>query len=131
MGEGFRNRLGGIRGLLRLLDEYGEAIEYDLICLGLRLDWLGSEALTWRDLLVIVKKSPLSSAFSVELRGHTWTVAEYLAALQVDMLRGLSWQTGGGKGQKPKPIPRPEKKDSVGRGRGVTIEEANRRLGWD
>lgn len=131
MGEGLRNRPGGIRGLLRLLKEHGEAVEYDLICLGLRLDWLGTEALTWRDLYVIVKHSPTTSAVATALRGHNWSVGDYIALASLDVLRALSWQTGGGKGPKPKPLPRPDRsKDTVGAGRGITVEEANRKLGW-
>lgn len=134
MGQGFRNRSGGIRGLFRLLEEHGEAIEYDLIALGLRLDWLGTEALTWRDLCVIVKQSPIGSALARSYRGHSWTVGDIIALRSLDALRGLSWQTGGGKGPRPKPLPGPEKQAgdvTTGAGRGITVEEANRRLGWN
>lgn len=36
-----------------------------------------------------------------------WTTTDHLLANVVDMLRGISWQLGGGKGQRPRPIPRP------------------------
>lgn len=32
--------------------------------MGLRLDWLGTEALSWRDLLVITQQSPATSALT-------------------------------------------------------------------
>lgn len=52
-----RDLSGGIAGLRGLIDDHSEAVERDLIGLGLRLRWLGTERLTWRDLLVIVRTS--------------------------------------------------------------------------
>ena len=106
---------GGIFGLVRLLEEFGEAVEYDLIALGLRRDWLGTERLSWRDLLVIVKGSPRTSALARAQHGEAalWGIAEYLLANAVDALHDANWQRAGKKSaKKPKRIPRPGRKDT-------------------
>lgn len=114
MAGGLAGEHGGIRSLLILLDEHQEAIEYDLIRLGLRLDWLGTPRLSWRDLLVIVKQSPRSSALAMAVHGEQtqWGVLEHLTGHVVDLLQLANWQRGGKKaGPRPKPIPRPGSKD--------------------
>jgi hypothetical protein len=98
VGGGLRDGPGGIRGLHRLLTEYGEAVEYDLIALGLRLRWLGTEKLTWRDLLVIVRHSPHTSALAREVAGpemtawNTGAVTAWLLAMVTDLLQVANWQ---------------------------------------
>lgn len=109
-------RPGGIRDLLGILRDHGEAIEYHLITLGLRLDWLGSEALSWRDLLVIVRQCPSDSSIarSFEPEQSTWGVSEYLLALVADYLATQTWMQSedGQKGRnRPKPLPRPGVED--------------------
>jgi hypothetical protein len=112
---------GGILGLLDLVDEHGEALSYDLIGLGLRLEWLGSERLTWRDLLVIVRHLPQDSALSRSMNGSisSWTVTDYLLADIFDALNIANWQrANAGKkspSPKPKPYPRPGAKDNTRR----------------
>lgn len=104
---------GGILGLCRLLTEYGEAIEYDLLVAGLRIDDLGTERLSWRHLLVMVEQSPRGSALARAVHGEaaTWGPLEYLMAIAVDAIQWGNWQRGGGKGPKPNPMPRPVKTD--------------------
>lgn len=106
---------GGIASLVRLLDEHGEAVEYDLITLGLRLEWRGTPRLSWRDLLVIVQQSPRTSAPSREVNGAVaaWSVTDYLLADIYDVLANANWQrANAGKkspSARPKPYPRPGK----------------------
>lgn len=73
------------------------------------MDWAGSERLSWRDLLVIVRNAPRSSQLHRTHVGDAaeWGVNELLAANMVDLLQNIVWQNGGGKGPRPKPIPRP------------------------
>lgn len=103
---------GGIAGLRDLIRCHKEAVEYDLIRLGLRLDWLGTERLSWRDLLVIVKQSPRGCAIDLAVNGDDalWGLPEQLLAAAVDELRMLVWiqSKDGQKGRaRPKPLPRP------------------------
>lgn len=110
MAEGLGGDGGGIEGLLRLLDEYGEAVEYDLITLGLRLDDLGTERLNWRDLWVIVNNLPRTSALVRAVAGEDaqWGLLEHLAARVADSLEVGNWQRQQKpNAPKPKPIPRP------------------------
>ena len=110
MGRGVEHRVGGILGLCRLLDEYGEAIEYDLLTLGRRLDDLGTPSLSWRDLYVITRHLPPTSALrrAAGEGEEPWTTADYLLALAVDALNGANWQRAGkSSAPRPRPIPRP------------------------
>ena len=110
MGRGIEYRVGGILGLCCLLDEHSEAIEYDLLTLGRRLDDLGTPDLSWRDLYVITRHLPATSALRRAAGNgeEPWTVTDYLLALVVDALNGANWQRAGKKGAaKPVAIPRP------------------------
>lgn len=112
MARGVGHQPGGIQGLVELLAEHGEAVEYDLITLGLRLRDLGTPAFTWRDLLVIVLNLPRAAALRREQLGDAaeWGVLEYLMARNVEAGEGANWQRAGGKGARPKPLPRPGQK---------------------
>lgn len=110
MAEGFRYYAGGIFGLLDLIEEYPEEVEYDLISHGLRLRQLGTDALWWRDLLVIVRQQPRHSALlrSMEPDTAAWGLSEQLLAAIADAEHTALWQRGSGKkSERPKPIPRP------------------------
>lgn len=139
MEGSFRGRgRGGILGLSRLLAEHGEAVEYELIRLGLRLSWLGSEALTWRDLFVIVRQSPLDSAIHRSMTGpdYVWGLQEHLLAAVFDVLAAANWQRGGDEhAKKPERLKRPgvEKRvdgELVAQGKAVPIEDMDALLGW-
>lgn len=81
--------------------------------MGRRLEDLGSESLTWRDLLVIVKHSGPSSALARALQPElaAWASGQVLAdllATAVDLLAGANWQRQGKKSApKPKRVKRP------------------------
>lgn len=147
MGDGVWHLSGGIRSLHRLLTEHGEAVEFDLITLGLRLRWLGTERLTWRDLLVIVRHCTPSSALARSVAGpevtawNTGTITAWLLASVTDLLQVANWQRGGDEdAARPSFIPRPSLGDEdeederarvlSGRGEPMTFDELDRRLGW-
>lgn len=138
MGGRIRYQRGGIRGLHQFLKEHGEAVEYELIRLGLRLSWLGSDALTWRDLLVIIKQSPRDSAIQRDLSGpdHVWGLPEHLLAAIFDTLSVANWQRGGDEhAKKPERLERPGVKKQpdgsmLAQGQAMSIEDMKARLGW-
>lgn len=116
-------------------------MERDLIALGLRLRWLGTERLTWRDLLVIVRMSePGSHIFHVF---HADYPRPYdVGFLSLSMLRSaeysqrwLQWaQTTDA--EKKRNIPEPErlpwepKPDALFKHESMTWDEAADWLGW-
>lgn len=136
MEAGLRGRRGGIRSLLTLLRQHREAVEFDLIALGLRLDDLGSRALTWRDLWVIVRRSmPESAVFRAQNPDSwAWGLPEQLLAAVTDALRVANWQRAGGRrSEYPQPIPRPGVEPAT-RTRGtspIPLDEMRKWLGWD
>lgn len=94
-------------------------MEYDLLGFGLRLAWLGTEALTWRELLVVAKQGPSTSAIRRALdKDAAWGLPEHLLAASIDQLRLLVWLntkdalTGT---NQPEPFPRPGAKPSGNR----------------
>ena len=139
MAEGVGCRGGGIAGLLELLREHGEAVEYDLLALGLRLDWLGTDLLTWRDLLVVVRQAAPGSAIAraVEPEQAAWGLSEQLLALVADYLAWMQWaqsEDGEKRRNRPKPIPRPgfepDEEQRVIGSDPVALEELDAFLGW-
>lgn len=58
MGRGVRGRRGGILRLWGLIRTHPEAVAYDLIRHGRHIDDLGTTALSWRDLKVILDMQP-------------------------------------------------------------------------
>jgi hypothetical protein len=108
---------GGILSVAGELTEFGEAIEYDLLTMGLHLDDLGTLALSWRDLLVILQNLPRTSAYGRAKCGDDaeWGLLEQLSAMVSDRLDVANWQrANAGKktpSAKPRPIPRPGVKD--------------------
>lgn len=116
MAEGLEGHGGGIVGLLELIDQHQEAVEYELLVAGYRLDDLGTPALSWRDLLVLMHRwlSLPHNAVAEAVDGHTrWTVAEQLLAVIVDVLEWANWQRLGKRSApKPKRVPRPWEKSA-------------------
>lgn len=110
MGRGVGSRAGGTLGLLELVAEHREAIDYDLLCLGLDLNDLGTRRLDWCRLKAVLRWLPHDSAFGRSLRGEDaeWGLAEHLLAGIHDLLAAGNWQRAGKKGApRPKPLPRP------------------------
>lgn len=131
---------GGIQGLLDLHDEHPETLDRDLIALGLRWRDVGSEALTWGDMLAIVRASPPGTGMYRVLSpgGAGWTTTDYVLADVFDAIAALRVtvvRSQGGKARRPKPYPRPGVKpthtDSKTFGyTPMPIDELNRVLGW-
>lgn len=104
----------------------------------MRLSWLGTEALTWRDLYVIVKQSPRDSAIyrSVIGEGHEWGLTEHIFAGVFDLLAVANWQRGGDeKAKRPDRLERPgvtKQLDGklLAKGKAISIEDMNKQLGW-
>lgn len=135
MAEGVRGDAGGIAGLLTLHREHREAVEYDLIALGLRWRDFPGERTSWADLLVICKQAPQTSAlYRAVDPDWRWGLREQLLAAAVDALNGANWQRGQGREQdRPKPIPRPGvEPDAKQFGRGaLPVDEMADWLGWE
>lgn len=129
-------RRGEIAGLLILLadEQKREALEYDLLALGLRLDDLGTRRLSWRDLWVVVRQAPRSSAIVLATDPDSrWGLPEQLLAAAVDALRAANWQRGRARRHEyPKPIPRPgvEPESKTFGGEALPVDEMNEWLGW-
>lgn len=109
MAEGLAGNAGGIFGLLDLVDEHQEAIEFELLVIGRQLDELGTPALSWRDLYVLVRRWQRTpgNAFAAALHGQeqpSWT--EQVLAVIVDLLNGIAFILKRGKGQRPKRLQR-------------------------
>jgi hypothetical protein len=122
---------GGIAGLAALLEEHCEAVEADLLAIGVDLGDLFRPGgrLSWRRLGVLVGHLPAQSATKTAMRdelgetglaelvraprsGHgPWSHAELLLAGvwdSVERLIYVQYQRAGAKGLKPpQPLPRP------------------------
>lgn len=113
MGDSLRGEPGGIAGLCVLIDEHVEALERELLGLGLRLRWLcdGTGRLDWGDLRAVVMHSPPGSPLRRDV-GDGWTVTDHLVALVADTLAVANWQRQGKRNApRPKPLPRPGMKE--------------------
>ena len=88
---------------------------------------------------MIVKQSPRDSAVHRSVIGedHVWGLSEQLLAALFDVLAVANWQRGGdANAKKPEPLRRPGVTkqaaggETLARGKAVSIEEMNARLGW-
>lgn len=102
----------------------------------MRLDWLGSPELSWRDLLVIVRQAPATSAI------HRAADESHEYSLQLDLLRSIElntrtsvWQkTSNGQNGRNQPDPlrfawEPNQRDML-KADLMTVKELAARLGW-
>lgn len=96
-------------------------MEFDLLSMGRRLEDLGTPALSWRDLLVVVNHSGPQSALARVTNPEmaAWAsgaVVPWLLATVADLLAAANWQRAGkNSAPKPKPIPRPDSKPAGSR----------------
>lgn len=104
----------------------------------MRFDWLGTRRLTWRDLYVIVKNLPDTSALRREVLGDlgAWDVKAHLLAGIFDVLAVANWQRGADQNaKKPERLDRPGVKKQrdgqlIAEGTAMSIEDMNKQLGW-
>jgi hypothetical protein len=86
-----------MNGLLELLDgEFGEAVEYDILRHGRRLQDLGTAAFPWRELLLIVRhQDPHESALRRAALDHVdFGYSDQVQVAILNTLRVMSWQLG-------------------------------------
>lgn len=112
--------VGKIASIQRLIEKHSDAVEFDLIKLGLRLRDCPSESFNWRDLWVIVTNAPQdSSTFSaVNTDAAGWTKTNMLLADIADATSWLVWaktKAASKGGTPPDRIPRPGVKRNLPR----------------
>ena len=118
--------------LVQLSREHSEALEFDLIKLGLRLRDAGSLEFNWRDLWVICRRLGRDSELYKSMNPDddtSWSVTDYLLAMVADNTSFRLYQAAGGKGKKPKPVPRPGDVKRYG-GDALPVTEMAEWLGW-
>lgn len=108
--------------------------------MGLRLRDLGTDALWWRDLLVIVDNLPVTSALhrKVSPEWAAWAggdVSAHLLAVIADGVTAGNWmqsKDGQKNRNRPKPIPRPGLEPDSKRygGKAETVDSIRDWLGW-
>lgn len=103
----------------------------------MRLDWLPSERLSWRDLLVIVNQTrpDKTSALyrSLNPDDYAWGLSEQLLAALFDAAQIGNWQRASDpRAPRPKPLQRPgiEPESKTIGGGAVSIDEMDKFLGW-
>jgi hypothetical protein len=111
LGGPQRGRPGKLRELHRLVEDHGEALEADLQrYFSTDLREVGTPALSWRRLGVLVRYLPRESATVRALMGEAadWGTVEHLLATLVDVERMALWQRAGNRhAPRPKPMDRP------------------------
>lgn len=134
---GFDGGIGSLRGVLR---DHSEAVEYDLLRLGKHIDDLGTPALSWRDLWVLVTCAQPDTATFKALN------PEWQHTLELEFLRSIEYtnrwnqwaQTADAAKKRPTDVPKPAPlpwDDPKPRGddakpTAVSIDEMNAFLGW-
>jgi len=90
-------------GLLEFIDEHPDAVERELMTIGERLRYLGTERLTWSDLKVIITQAAPDSPIIREISpdAYTWTNTNQLLADIADSLHWLCWAKTKGAQKKP------------------------------
>lgn len=111
MDQGIGDGSGGIRGLIDLIESHGDALNADLLRVGLRLRWLDDpdQDFTLGDLSDFVQYASPDMAIYRALYPEEsgWDITSQLVASVLDFLVMRTWAEGGKKGRKPKQIPRP------------------------
>lgn len=88
---------------------------------------LGTPALTWRRLGVLIRGLPLGSRTLTAVNPSAeWTIDTHLLAGILDTVQGANWQRSG-KGRRPEPWPRPGARREA-MGTAIDLSELRRRL---
>jgi hypothetical protein len=96
MAEAVRPGVGGISGLCRLLEEHGEAIEWDVARYwpGRSLLELYRGEMSWRELRVFLRYLPPESATARAINPEaSWSLDQQLLATTADSVRELTYLT--------------------------------------
>jgi hypothetical protein len=128
--------IGGINSLGRLIGEHRGALNRDLIDAGTSLAKLGSEALTWADLLDFVNYAPLDSALAGEFAGFPPGVrfGDVIATQTVNEVRMLAAGLAGERHPKLIDIlhsPTQKNMRLKHTPNRLTVAEMKQRIGWD
>lgn len=118
MAEALWAGAGGIGGLRGFLEEYGEAVEWDMARYwpGRSLLELYRGEMTWRELRVFLRYLPQDSATARAVNpDNAWTLDQHLQAMVADSVRELTHLTllvhsdpkKRGRIKPPEPLPRP------------------------
>ena len=98
---------------------------------------LGTDDLSWRDLLVIVQHTERGSALQASMHPEAspWGLREHLLAVIADGVTAGNWmqsKDGQKNRNRPKPIPRPgvEPDDKRFGGKAESIDTIREWLGW-
>ena len=106
--DGQPKRLAAVQWLI---DHHRDALEYELILLGLRLRWLGGPLLSWHDVWLIAANAPTGSRLASLLdQRNAWTPTDWWLRSIEYSLRWLVWsktKDGQKNRGKPKPTPAP------------------------
>lgn len=127
--------------LLDIIDAHPEAVERELMSIGERLRYLGTERLTWSDLKVVIKQAAPDSPIVRELNpdAYIWTNTNQLLADIADSLHWLCWtKTKGAQKTPPEGMPNPIKRPGIVEPKGevykydvVPQDEMLAWLGWE
>lgn len=113
MAEGLWRADGGILGLLELVTEHREAVEFELLERGYGIGDIGTLTLSWTELRVLIRRwvSLPHNALAESIAGYSvWSIGEQLLAMLVDSTAWSNYiaqRAAGGKPAKPQPLPRP------------------------
>lgn len=124
--------VGGIASLRQLAADYPEALHFELLKLGLRLDDLGSRRLSWFDLKAVVASLPPGSALHRARDGDeaVWDLHAQLLAGALDALNAANWQRAGDQNAaRPQPVRRATAVKQVAPLTTETRAALNQRLG--
>lgn len=117
---------GGSVQLVKLIDEHGPALTYDLRALGVDIRdlWRDESGLTPRYVLWLVGQLPESSAFVASVRGgqkfRAWTTEAHMLAGLVNLTFAANYQRAHKKPKKP-PIVPPKPRASARARRTISI----------
>lgn len=112
---------GGIISLVRLVENHGRALEYDLMTSTGRTlnEYMTMGAAGKVALLSFVKHLPPDSALNREINpkedAWIWATTTKTNAILADLFDAFV-AANSKKGKRPKPYPRPKKKEKIGRG---------------
>lgn len=102
-----RSLRGKLTGLLELHEAHPTAVEHELIRLGLRWRDVGSEAFTWRDLLVVVEEISTDSALMRAMHPDIYAMPRREMELLAYYLNVANVQRGNASGARRHDFPEP------------------------